>query len=117
MHVYKIQPATPTTRELIGSFKTKNMAYGHSIGLTKDYAIVLELPVLLSTTGMMEGKPMIKDMILEQDSTTLIHVMKLSDGTVQTFDTGLWFISFHFGNAYMDEDGSLVLEAQTFENK
>ena len=31
---------------------------------------------------MLEGKPMIKDMVLEQDKTTKIHVMKLSDGTV-----------------------------------
>jgi len=116
VHVYKIRPETPTTRDLIGSFKTKNMAYGHSIGLTEDYAIVLELPILLSTVGMMEGKPMIKDMIL-QDDTTLIHVMKLSDGTTQTFDSKLWFISFHNGNAYIDDDGTLVLEAQIFENR
>lgn len=50
-------------------------------------------------------------MVLEKDETTKIHVMKLSDGTVQTFETNMWFISFHTGNSYIDTDGSLVLEA------
>ena len=66
--------------------------------------------------GMMEGNPMIKDMLLQKDKTTKIHVMKLSDGTVQTFDTGLWSITLHVGNSYIDTDGSLVLEGQTYEN-
>lgn len=43
--------------------------------------------------------------------------MKLSDGTVQTFETNMWYISFHAANSYVDADGTLVLEAQTYENK
>ena len=55
-------------------------------------------------------------MALHKDQTTKIHVMKLSDGTVQTFDTEEWILVLHTANAYQ-EDGTLVLEAQTFENK
>ena len=60
---------------------------------------------------------MIKDMVLEQDKTTKIHVMKLEDGSVQTFDTEEWSISLHVANSYLEEDGTLVMEAQAFTNK
>ena len=116
INVYKINPATPLTRESIGIFKTEKLAYGHSFGLTEDYAIILEQPIEFQMMGMMEGNPMIKDMLLQKGKTTKIHVMKLSDGTVQTFDTGLWSITLHVGNSYIDTDGSLVLEGQTYEN-
>jgi beta,beta-carotene 9',10'-dioxygenase len=59
INVYKINPATPKTRESIGIFKTENLAYGHSFGLTEDYALVLEQPIKFDTLNMIEGKPMI----------------------------------------------------------
>jgi len=85
--VYKVDPKTPLTREVIGSFETEHLLYAHSFGLTENYAIVLEQPVMFKMERMIEGRPMIDDMVLEQDKTTKIHVMKLSDGSIETFDT------------------------------
>ena len=67
-------------------------------------------------TSMFEGKPMNDDMVLEKESTTKIHVMKLSDGTTQTFETG-WLISLHYGNTYLEDENTLVLELQTYNDK
>lgn len=100
VNVYKIDPKTPMTREIVGSFNTEHLLYGHSFGLTENYAIVLEQPIMFKMEGMMMGKPMIQDMVLEKDKTTKIHVMKLSDGTVETFDTDSWIVSLHAANSY-----------------
>ena len=116
VHVYKVHPSKPKTRVLIGSIKTKNLAYGHSIGVTEDYAIILEQPIKFSMISMFEGKPMVDDMVLEKESTTKIHVMKLSDGTTQTFETG-WLIALHHGNSYLEDENTLVMELQTYNNK
>lgn len=111
INVFKINPATPLTRELIGSFETKRLAYGHSFGLTEDYIIIMEQPIEFDFLGMTEGKPMMQDLKLIDGETTKIHVMKLADGTLQTFDTGIWSVNMHTGNSYIDTDGSLVLES------
>jgi len=60
--VYKIEPAAPMTRVEIGSFETEHLAYGHSFGLTEDYAIILEQPIMFRMELMMMGKPMIQAM-------------------------------------------------------
>jgi len=116
INVYKIRPETPLKREVIGSIETKRLAYGHSMGLTEKYAIVLEQPIMFDFLGMTAGKPMMQDLVLEKGETTKIHVMHLADGTVQTFDTGIWSINMHTANSYMDTDGTLVLESQAYEN-
>ena len=79
--VYKIHPSKPKTRVAIGSFNTKHLAYGHSMGLTEEYAIILEQPIMFDMFGMVSGKPMMEDMLLLKDETTKVHVIKLSDGT------------------------------------
>jgi len=116
INVFKINPATPLKRELLGSFETKNLAYGHSFGLTEEYAIILEQPIMFDFLGMIAGKPMMQDLLLEKYSTQ-VHVMKLADGTLQTFDTKEWSITMHCANSYVEEDGTLVMEAQAFENQ
>ena len=58
INVYKIHPDTPFTRELIGSFETEHLAYGHSFGLTEEYAMILEQPIVFDFLGMAAGKPM-----------------------------------------------------------
>ena len=116
INVFKINPKTPLKRELIGSFETKYLAYGHSFGLTEDHVIILEQPIVFDFLGMTAGKPMMQDLLLKKDETTKIHVMKLADGTYQTFDTGIFSVNMHTGNSYVDTDGNLVLESQAYEN-
>ena len=58
INVFKINPKTPLKRELIGSFETKNLAYGHSFGLTEDHVIIMEQPIVFDFLGMTAGKPM-----------------------------------------------------------
>ena len=116
INVFKINPATPLKRELIGSFTTDRLAYGHSFGLTEEYVIIFEQPISFDFLGMTAGKPMVQDFIFEKDQTTKIHVMTIADGSVQTFDTEIWSINMHTANSYIDSDGSLVIESQTYEN-
>jgi len=116
INVFKIDPATPLKREPIGSFTTERLAYGHSFGLTEEYIIIFEQPISFDFLGMADGKPMMEDLVLKETETTKIHVMTLKDGTIQSFDTELWSINMHIGNSYIDTDGSLVVESQTYEN-
>ena len=81
VNVFKIHPSKPKTRVLIGSFDTKHLAYGHSMGLTENYAIIFELPIMFDMIGMVSGKPMIDDMVLLKDETTKVHVISLKDGS------------------------------------
>lgn len=49
--------------------------------------------------------------------TTKIYVINLKDGEVTTLDSGIWTMILHFSNAYQKDDGKLVIEAPTFDNK
>ena len=55
------------------------------------------------------GTPLGKLMKNNPNGTTKIHVVKLSDGSVQTLDTGVWSNALHYGNAYMKDDHTIVM--------
>jgi len=85
--------------------------------MTKEYAVIFESPYYIDMgpkTLILGGKP-IQDLFKsERNETTKIHVVKISDGTVQSFDSGLWSFVFHFGNAYMRDENTIVAEASHF---
>ena len=54
------------------------------------------------------GDTMDSIMKFNKNETTKIHVVKLSDGTVTTLDTGKWIMVFHYGNGYMKDADTIV---------
>lgn len=93
--VYKMDPTDPLKRIAVATIETKNLIYQHSFGLSKDYAMVVESPMSFNVEPMMLGHPMIDCMEQNQKETTKIHAIKLSDGTVTTFETNRWSFVMH----------------------
>jgi len=54
------------------------------------------------------GKPIQETFKFKGNETTKIHVVKLSDGSVQTLDAGIWSVVFHYGNSYMRDADTIV---------
>ena len=52
-------------------------------------------------------------MILNTKMAT-IHVIKISDGSVQSIDAGIPFQMMHTGNQFM-KDGKLIIDATTYD--
>jgi len=50
-------------------------------------------------------------MVLNEDKKAKIHAVKISDGSITSFDTGVWGLTLHFSNAYQPDDNTIVFSA------
>jgi len=48
------------------------------------------------------------------NETTLIHVIKISDGTVTTLDAGTWVVCLHYGNSFQKDENTIVMQGSTY---
>ena len=101
--LYKIEPQSPHYRQEIAKIPSDKFGLYHSFALTKDYAIIFDPPYYMDmgVTDLMFHNNSIKDYIkTDRHTTTKIHVVRLRDGEVTSFDSLMWSIVFHFGNAW-----------------
>ena len=54
-------------------------------------------------------------LISDPEGTTKIHLVSLEDGSLKTFDSGIWSFVFHFGNA-IERGGKIIIDAPAYEN-
>lgn len=102
--VYKVAPEKVRKKVVIARIPMDRQSIQHSFAMTSDYAIIFDPPwyvqpnlvdiVFLTNIHLQE---MIRN---DVDGSTKIHVVRLSDGHVTTFDAKVWSMILHFGNAY-----------------
>ena len=118
--LFKIEPENPRKRIQVAKIPHKEFVLAHSFGLTKDYAIVMEPPFYLdisALTLMFQNVSISERIKAHEGATTKIHVIRLSDGHIQTLDTNIFTMVLHFGNAWQSDDNTIVIEGTSFENK
>lgn len=109
--LWKLTPERPFYRQKIVQIPVDIKGYQHSFAFTQEYAMILESPFYLDMKpkNLIMGDPVRTLMKHKANETTKIHVVKLSDGSLQTLDLGIWAVALHYGNAYMKDENTIVM--------
>lgn len=58
----------------------------------------------MSTTGLMAGHPMKQNFLIHPTKNAKMVIMKIADGTYETYDLGHYAFILHTGNSYVEGD-------------
>ncbi len=106
-NVYAQAPGS-RTRKLIASVPTDEPAYMHSIGMTENYVILTEFPIVTNPLKFrFSQKPFIENYRWKPERGTKIHVVEKT-GAVQSFEVEPFF-AFHHANAF-EQDGEIIFD-------
>lgn len=62
----------------------------------------------------MEGKPIEDDFVFNWDRMLEFHIMKIEDGTYESYKCDHPGFILHTGNTFIDSDGKLVMETEMY---
>ncbi|MDY6764104.1 MAG: carotenoid oxygenase family protein [Halobacteria archaeon] len=116
---YKVyrHPDTSPTPELIGSLKTDEPAYMHSFGLTDNYVILTEFPLVVNPLSFLlpgtGDKAFIEHYEWKPDLGTRFIVMSRKTGEVVADPRFDPFFCFHHVNAF-ERDNEIVVDLVAF---
>jgi beta,beta-carotene 9',10'-dioxygenase len=105
------------TASVVASMPVKSPAYMHSFGLSERWLILAEFPFVVDPKRLvLSGRPYIENFEWEPERGTRITLFDRRTGAqAGPFMTGPFF-SFHHLNAFEEEDGSVVIDMQTYED-
>jgi carotenoid cleavage dioxygenase-like enzyme len=108
-HIYWM-PAGSRKRVPLGSIETSEPAYMHSFGVTENYIVLVEFPLIFNLLELFEGKKPIVDCLhwTPQRGTRFLIVEKQSGKLEKVFETDSFF-SFHLINAF-EKQGDIFID-------
>lgn len=113
-NVYRL-PANNDTRELIAAVPVKEPSYMHSFGMTDNYIILTEFPLVVNPLVMrFSQKPFIKKYSWKPDKGTRIQLINKNTGEVRSYKTDPFF-AFHHVNAFED-NGKIIFDLIGYED-
>ena len=102
-----------TRRTLIGSIPVQEPAYMHSFGMTQQYIVLVEFPLVVSPLQLlMSGKPFIENYHWKPERGTRFLVVDKEDGQVVYTGHSEAFFAFHHINAF-ERDGEVIVDIAT----
>lgn len=103
-NVYAI-PDGSSSRTLLGYMPVDNPAYMHSFGLTENYIILTEFPVVVKPLDLLlSGKPFIENFTWEPKRGTRFLIFDRKTGKLVGTPTGEPFFAFHHVNSFEKDD-------------
>lgn len=106
-YIIYTQDVNSSKRKKIASVPVKNPAYMHSLGMTENYVILTEFPLVTNSLKFRFSlKPFIEKHDWKPENGTNIYLVHRTSGEVKTFKTEPFF-SFHHVNSF--EEGEDVL--------
>ena len=108
-NVYNINDGTKS-RNLIGSVSVEEPAYMHSFGMTENYVILVEFPLVVKPFDLLlSGKPFIENFSWKPDRGTRFIIMNKQNGNlVGTYQSDAFF-AFHHVNSF-EKDGEVFVD-------
>ncbi|NDJ35584.1 MAG: carotenoid oxygenase family protein [Chloroflexi bacterium] len=103
-----------TNRSVIGTHKTRQLAYMHSFGMSQNYAILVETPFVVSPADLLVGKAFMNALHWKPNRGTIFTLIHLDTGEVEHYE-GEAFASFHHVNAF-EEDGFLNVDLVCYDD-
>jgi beta,beta-carotene 9',10'-dioxygenase len=113
--VYRL-PASGKKRRLIGSIPVKEPGYMHSFGITQNYVILTEFPLVVNPLDLLlKGKPFIENFRWKPEKGTRFLVIDRNNGKlIREYETESFF-AFHHVNAF-EHDGKIFLDIVAYRN-
>ncbi|KAK3100022.1 hypothetical protein FSP39_013602 [Pinctada imbricata] len=108
-----VRVKSSTDREMIAQWEVENMPYMHSFSVTKKYAIFLGSPYFYEIQRMLKNLNMADTMVWYPDKPTMIYLVELSTGKVQTLQTECMFTMHHI-NAFEMDDQHIAVDVSDF---
>ena len=105
-----------TKRVLIGSIPVQRPGYIHSFGMTENYIVLVEFPLLVNPLSiLLSGKPFIENFQWKPELGARFFVMRKEDGQiVKTYQSEAFF-AFHHINAF-ERDDSVIVDIATMSD-
>ena len=109
------QPPNSKERRLISSIATDRPGYMHSFGMTKNYIILTEFPLLANVLKLrFGGRSFIENYKWQEERGTKIYLIEKESGAVKSFNTTSFF-AFHHVNAF-EEDDDVVFDIVAYKD-
>ena len=100
-------------RTLIGSIPVREPAYMHSFGMTQQYIVLVEFPLVVSPLQLlMGGKPFIENYHWKPERSTRFLIIDKNDGRVIHVAQSEAFFAFHHINAF-ERDEEVIVDLAT----
>ncbi|MBI1828008.1 MAG: carotenoid oxygenase family protein [Thaumarchaeota archaeon] len=108
-NIYRITDGT-NHRNLIGSVSVEESAYMHSFGMTENYVVLVEFPLVVRPLDLLlSGKPFIENFSWKPDRGTRFIVIHRQNGNlVGTYKSDAFF-AFHHVNSF-EKEGELFVD-------
>jgi carotenoid cleavage dioxygenase-like enzyme len=111
-HIYQISSGQ-ARRTMIGSLPAAEPSYMHSFGLTENYIVLTQSPLVVNPLRMrFAGKPFIENYKWKPERGTRFALMSRRDGTVRSYDAEAFF-AFHHVNAF-EQNGDVFVDIAAF---
>ena len=103
-------------RQVIGTIPVAEPGYMHSFGMTKNYLIVTEGPLVVNPLKLaLASKPFIENYEWKPERNGRFFVMRKADGeVVQTYQVDPFF-TFHHVNAY-EAEGEIIVDLLGYDD-
>lgn len=103
-------------RSAIGSIPVKEPSCIHSFGISENYYILVEYPLVANPLGMLlSGRPFIENFRWKPERGTVFHLVRKSDGKVAGTYRGNAFFAFHHINAF-ERDNEVVVDISCYDD-
>jgi beta,beta-carotene 9',10'-dioxygenase len=113
--VYRI-PAGSVRRESIGVLPVREPAYMHSFGMTENYVVLAEFPLMVNPLRLLlAGKPFIENYEWLPERGARFLLMSKGDGSVKSYSSEAFF-AFHHVNAF-EQNGDVFLDIAAYPDK
>jgi carotenoid cleavage dioxygenase-like enzyme len=112
--IYHIPPGQKR-RERIGSVPIQEPAYMHSFGMTENFVLLVEFPLVMNPLQLLiRNKPFKENLEWKPERGTRLIAMSKRDGTIKTWMAQAFF-AFHHVNAF-EQNGDLVLDIAAYND-
>ncbi len=103
-------------RRIVGSIPTAEPGYLHSFGMTKNYVILAEFPLLVNPLKLLiSGKPFIENFAWKPEQGARFFVVRKDDGRVERTLHSDAFFAFHHINAF-EQDGDIFVDICAYDD-
>jgi beta,beta-carotene 9',10'-dioxygenase len=108
--------ASDGERVPIARIPVREPSYMHSFGLTENFIVLAEFPLLLNPLRLLlSGKPFIENYRWKPERGTRFHLINRRTGTVERTVVAPAFFAFHHVNAF-EENGAVLVDIAAFDD-
>ena len=103
-------------RNLIGSISVEEPAYMHSFGMTENYVILAEFPLVVKPLDLLlSGKPFIENFVWKPERGTRFMIINRQSGNlVGTYNSDAFF-AFHHANSF-EKEGEIFVDIVAYQD-